>query len=233
MALQIDVSPGLMSRVLAGLVPPSKKLLQAIAQQPQVNAQWLLTGKGTPLQTQPQVLTDIGAIVPVAKQLLPGPPLESEDLLSHRFVSVLRAFYSATTYAIVVESCNCDQEWLTREFLKPDDTLIIETSPDRLRDVSREDSQKLRVMYSSEYGAALAVSESDYFRITEGLPQPKRKMNNPITIDGRKGRAIKLDEDDDDNQDEPVMRSRISRTKGRIESPVVAGLVTLQMREYL
>lgn len=233
MALKIGYSPGSMSRVLAGHASPSKKLLQAIAELPQVNTQWLLTGEGTLFQTQPQVLTDIGSIVPVARQLLRGSPLESEELLSPRFLSVPRAFFSATTYAIVVESCNCDRVLRTREFLKPDDTLIIETSPDRWGDVSRKDSQKLRVMHSAEYGAALAASESDYDRITRRFPQQKDKMNIPKTIDGRRPRAIKLDEDDDDNLDEPEKHVDFMRTRGRRESPVVAGLVTLQMREYL
>ena len=233
LALAIGFDPSSLSRVLAGHVPASKKLLQAIAQLPQVNEQWLSTGEGEPIQTKPQVLTDIGAIVPVAKQLLPGQPLEFEHFLSHRFLSVPRAFCTATTYAIDVQSCKCDQELRTREFLKPDDTLIIETSLDSLRDVSRDDSQKLYVMHTSEYGASLAVSESDYYRITEGLPQSKQKMDISITIDGRKGRAIKLDEDDENNLDVPVERGNAQRTRGRKESPVVVGRVTLLMREYL
>ena len=233
LALAIGFDPSSLSRVLAGHVPASKKLLQAIAQLPQVNEHWLWTGEGEPIQTKPQVLTDIGAIVPVAKQLLSRPLLESEELLSHRFVSVMRAFFSSTAYAIVVASCKCDQELRTREFLKPDDTLIIETSLDSLRDVSRDDSQKLYVMHTSEYGAALAGSESDYYRITEGLPQSKQKMDIPTTIDGRKGRAIKLDEDDENNLDVPVERGNAQRTRGRKESPVVVGRVTLLMREYL
>jgi hypothetical protein len=233
MAQRVEFSPGLVSRVLAGHVPASGKLLQAIARLPEINGQWLLKGEGEPFQTKPQVLTDIGAVVPVAKQLLSGPPLESEELLSHRFVSVMRAFFSSTAYAIVVASCKCDQELRTREFLKPDDTLIIETSLDSLRDVSRDDSQKLYVMHTSEYGASLAVSESDYYRITEGLPQSKQKMDISITIDGRKGRAIKLDEDDENNLDVPVERGNAQRTRGRKESPVVVGRVTLLMREYL
>lgn len=264
MAHRVGFSPGLVSRVLAGHAPVSEKLLQAIAQLPQVDEQWLWTGEGEPIQTKPQVLTDIGAILPVAKQLLSGTLLESEELLSHRYVSVMRAFFSSTAYAIVVASCKCDQELQTREFLKPDDTLIIETSPDQLRDVPRDDSRKLFVMHTSEYGAALAGSESDYYRITEGLPQSKQKMDIPTTIDGRKGRAIKLDEDDENNLDvplqkmdipittdgrkgraiildedvknyldEPVKRGTAQRTRGRKESPVVVGLVTLLMREYL
>ena len=264
LALAIGFDPSSLSRVLAGHVPASKKLLQAIAQLPQVNEQWLWTGDGEPIQTKPQVLTDIGAILPVAKQLLSGTLLESEELLSHRYVSVMRAFFSSTAYAIVVASCKCDQELRTREFLKPNDTLIIETSPDQLRDLPRDDSRKLFVMHTSEYGAALAGSESDYYRITEGLPQSKQKMDIPTTIDGRKGRAIKLDEDDENNLDvplqkmdipittdgrkgraiildedvknyldEPVKRGTAQRTGGRKESPVVVGLVTLLMREYL
>ena len=233
MAQRVEFSPGLVSRVLAGHVPASGKLLQAIARLPEINGQWLLKGEGEPFQTKPQVLTDIGAVVPVAKQLLSGPPLESEELLSHRFVSVMRAFFSSTAYAIVVASCKCDQELRTREFLKPDDTLIIETSLDSLRDVSRDDSHKLYVMHTSEYGASLAVSESDYYRITEGLPQSKQKMDISITIDGRKGRAIKLDEDDENNLDVPVERGNAQRIRGRKESPVVVGRVTLLMREYL
>ncbi len=264
LALAIGFDPSSLSRVLAGHVPASKKLLQAIAQLPQVNEQWLSTGEGEPIQTKPQVLTDIGAIVPVAKQLLPGQPLEFEHFLSHRFLSVPRAFCTATTYAIDVQSCKCDQELRARELLKPGDTLIVETSPDRLRDVFTGDSKKLLVMCSSEYGAALAGSESDYYRITEGLPQSKQKMDIPTTIDGRKGRAIKLDEYDENNLDvplqkmdlpittdgrkgraiildedvknyldEPVKRGTAQRTGGRKESPVVVGLVTLLMREYL
>lgn len=231
-AQALGVSPALVSRVVSGVIPPSKKLLQAIEKLPQVNSDWLHTGKGEPTQTRPQVLTDLGAIVPVAKQLLTGPLLEFQDLLSHRFVSVPRAFFSPTTYAINVKSCGCDQTLLNRESLNLDDTLIVETSPDRLSDVAGTDSKMLRVMYLPELGAALATGDVDYFRITGGLQQSKSEMDNPKTIDGKKLRAILLDDDENDLIAE-TPRRKMPPTNDRNESPTVVGVVTMLMRDYL
>ena len=228
----IKMSPALVSRVASGIFPPSKRLLQAIGKLPQVNSKWLRTGKGKPIQTQPQVLTDLGAIVPVAKELLAGPLLDSEDLLSHKFLSVPRAFYSPTTYAIEVKSCMCDSLLLKQEFLKPDDTLIVETAPDRLSEIAGTDSKMLRVMYLPEFGAALATSDIDYFRIAGGLQPSKNEMDNPKTIDGRKFRAVELDTDEKDLTSEKPRR-KLSAISDRHQTPTVVGVVTMLMREYL
>ena len=81
MAKSIRISPATLSLVLSGQREPSPKLLHSIASLPSVNREWLLRGTGEPLNLQPQVLTDIGAIVPYAHGLLPGRPKDFEDRL--------------------------------------------------------------------------------------------------------------------------------------------------------
>ena len=237
MADAVEMSPALVSRVISGERPPSRKLVEAIARQPQNNAKWLHTGKGKPIQSRPQILTDIGALVPVAKQPLPGPLLESEDLLSHRFLSLPRAFFSATTYAIEVQSCRCDPALLKNEFLRPGVMLIVESSTERINEVVQAGFQELCVMHLSEYGAALAITDSDFFGTTrdENLTEVML-LENELRRPSKRDRAIELRPADAVNADDDATAGNLQQEVEVIGStteeakPRVVGLITLELR---
>lgn len=135
MAQSLGVSAPLISRVLSGDMDPSRKLLHAISELPQINTQWLEAGKGKPIQRRPQILVDRGSLVPLAKQLLPGPLTENEDLLNPVFVAIPRAVFSESSYAVrvddVLKAKQCESKFFAKQDLRPDDYLIIETARDK------------------------------------------------------------------------------------------------------
>jgi transcriptional regulator with XRE-family HTH domain len=55
LAEAVHMSPAMISRVVSGKRDPSKRLIKAISQLPEVNADWLLTGNGDPVNTQYRV----------------------------------------------------------------------------------------------------------------------------------------------------------------------------------
>jgi len=194
LAQAVGMSAPLISRVLAGEMKPSGKLIAAISDLPQINAVWLRTGKGEPIQTKPQILADIGAIVPVAKRLLPGPLLAFESLLTHKFFSVPRAFYSATTYAIEVQSCGCSEEFLKKERLKPDDTLIVVTDAEVCRNFDHDQNNRLCVCCFPEDGAFLAAG-AQYAKNTVARENASSHLAQAEFASPRRRRSIDLDDD--------------------------------------
>lgn len=135
MAQSLGVSAPLISRVLSGDMDPSRKLIHAISELPQVNSQWLQAGKGKAIQRRPQILIDRGSLVPLARQLLPGPLIENEDLLNSVFVAIPRAVFSESSYAVrvddVLKAGQCKPTFPVEQNLITTDYLIVETGRDK------------------------------------------------------------------------------------------------------
>lgn len=91
MARDINMSHAAIGRVVRGERPPGRELLTAIANQPKVNATWLLTGEGEPLVAEQ-------AQLPVARTLLPGPPDNWSDLLSGEHFPMAVSFALPSRY---------------------------------------------------------------------------------------------------------------------------------------
>jgi transcriptional regulator with XRE-family HTH domain len=211
------VSQALLSRVISGDRAPSRKLLRAIGSLPQINAKWLETGKGKPLQTQPQILTDLGALVPFAKQLLPGTPLQFEHLLRSLFIAVPRQYFGEDVYAIsvneVVDAGQFATDALQNNNMTREDTLIIGTDPGRCK-TSRH---KLQVIRTVDDRVALTFGESAAAVATSTPSKKTKSIEEEVLQSCQSKRAIFLDDD------------APSPSKKRT---VIVGFVTLLMREY-
>ena len=100
MAKAIGCSQSYISRVLAGHTAGGPKLLRALTKVPGINSHWALTGEGKPFPTATQ------SLLPLAKQLLDGPPANA-DQLTGRFEAVSPHLAKPTSYVYeLAESWN-------------------------------------------------------------------------------------------------------------------------------
>jgi len=76
-------------KVVTGQQQPGRQLLTAIVKNSDVNATWLLTGRGSPY-------TSVG--IPVVNQVVPGPSLEHAQLLTDQRLPDLGNLYRPTCY---------------------------------------------------------------------------------------------------------------------------------------
>ena len=72
MARAIGCSQASLSKVLNRKIEPGKRLLSLMAKHPNLNPEWVFSGKGKPLKAEERANT--GLQIPIAKQVLPGPP---------------------------------------------------------------------------------------------------------------------------------------------------------------
>src|SRR4051812_640798 len=70
MARDLEVSQGLISKIINGLQGAGRRFLGILGSQPGVNADWVLRGEGQPLNLPPK------GTLPVALGVLPGSPAE-------------------------------------------------------------------------------------------------------------------------------------------------------------
>lgn len=149
-AVTLRVSPACISRAVSGHRPVSWKLLREIASLPNIDRDWLETGIGSPICGRTKTLTDIGNIVPIAKQLLPGALLQYEGMLSSRFIAVPRDRYGAGMYAVTVSAALAGRpaeetsRWLQVFCLTPTDILLIDTAVELPRNSRRSTVVLLR-----------------------------------------------------------------------------------------
>lgn len=120
MARDLQVSHPAMSRVLAGQIP-SGKILQGLAEHPDVNAAWLLSGE----DRSPAVAHRTCS---VAKQLLPGPPNEHPEQLDVGLLPVASLHPLVVAYWYQVRSDDAVTK-ATKTQVVAGDYLLIETSP--------------------------------------------------------------------------------------------------------
>ena len=96
MAEAAGVAHTTIGRVVSGERPPGRQLLTAIAALPGVNPAWLLSGEGEPLLKSAS--SQAGWLLPIAKRLLPGSPLDYASLLTKEFFPVAGPFHSPSRY---------------------------------------------------------------------------------------------------------------------------------------
>jgi hypothetical protein len=125
MGRDLHLSQPVVSRVLAGLHPPSAKFLEALANWPGVNRDFLLAGVGEPL-IEPGTESNRGLYLPVAAELLPGPPNENPELLTGVGFPVAQAFYTPSSYWLRVTREMAVSR--SSESIVPDDLLLLETN---------------------------------------------------------------------------------------------------------
>lgn len=123
----IQLSHTAINKVVSGR-PPGRRLLTAIVTRLRVSPAWLLTGVGQPF-LEPAALGDrVG--LPVVQTLLPGPPVEHQDLLSGGWIDVSQGLFAPSQYWLLLTSAQPIVRDPARGF-KVGDQLLIET--DRAR----------------------------------------------------------------------------------------------------
>lgn len=122
MARALGVSQALISKVANGHQAPGRRLLSALANHPQISAEWIQSGGGPPL-----VVPGSGSL-PIGTGILPGPPLENPQLLSGATHPVADALNRTTRYWIELSA----HSPLIREpslLVAPGDFLLLEADP--------------------------------------------------------------------------------------------------------
>lgn len=96
MSRKLGCSQSYLSRVVRGEAQPAAKLLNALAALPHINRHWALTGEGDPF------VADRTYSVPVASELLPGPPGDHPEFLTGTYESVAPHLARDSVYLFVV-----------------------------------------------------------------------------------------------------------------------------------
>lgn len=103
MARAVGCSHSVLTKIAAEQQDPGRRLLTAIASHPKVNPGWLLSGQGEPLLAERPDAPPEGWPIPIAKQVLPGPPDLHRDLLSGEHFPVAGGFYRPTRYWLEIQ----------------------------------------------------------------------------------------------------------------------------------
>lgn len=101
-AKRVGCSHSVIAKILRGEQEPGRRLLSRIAELPEINADWLLTGEGNPLV---KVAGSNEFRVPLASSLLPGLPQEHPHLLSGESLAVPVGLHRDTVYAVHAACC--------------------------------------------------------------------------------------------------------------------------------
>jgi hypothetical protein len=138
MGRDLGVAQTVISRVSRGQEPPYV-LMEALASYEaagrRINLNWLLRGDGDPFLAAPGDQGS-GLFVPLARQLLPGPPQEYPHLLDLRQVAVVPAMHSPTAYGYVLLSEDAITQ-NTAEKVAVGDVILLETAPAWTKDLDR------------------------------------------------------------------------------------------------
>jgi len=98
MAAEIGVSQALISKVVRGEQAPGRKLLEALARHPRVDATWVYQGVGEPLAGPDRGEATGEPMLPVARCVLPGPPQGEAALLTGALFPVAASFHRPSRY---------------------------------------------------------------------------------------------------------------------------------------
>jgi len=126
-AEMIGFSHTIIGKVVAGQAP-GRKLLAAIAEKMRVNSEWLLTGKGQPYGEAPDSAGRPG--LPVCEALLPGPPLEHQELITGGWLHIPDQLHAASQYWLRLTSSQPIVRDPLRGF-RAGDHLLLETDRER------------------------------------------------------------------------------------------------------
>ncbi|MEI8375658.1 MAG: hypothetical protein WCJ35_22785 [Planctomycetota bacterium] len=94
MAKDIGVSQAVLWKVVEGGQAPPGKLIEVLARWPSVNLPWLFRGEGKLNEAD----SGQGIPIPIAKQILPGPPDNHQMNLSGEMFSLTANFFRPTRY---------------------------------------------------------------------------------------------------------------------------------------
>lgn len=254
-AEKIGVSPATLSLVLSGSRAASPKLLTAIKAVPSLDYDWLTTGIGDPLNIRPRVLTDRGAVIPVARQPLPAAPVDCQHLLSLEFMAVPRAHFHDDAYALILQ--DADMFWsphdMKKQNLQKNDILIINASPGLCSTVDPISGLGGRVLKSGndsqlQFGVFLPASQSsvrhrdspipdvpDVFHmdLTHGNAMSQKRANS-IIIDPEFRSSGNINEKGTSpgkRASDVMSASQKLKARVTLEQPMVTGVVTLLMRQ--
>lgn len=92
MAHDLGVTQGLISKIVNGVQGAGRDFLDRLSRQPGVDDDWLRIGTGDPL------IFPLGESLPVARGVLPGPPIECGHLLTGTFHPIAKAFNRPSRY---------------------------------------------------------------------------------------------------------------------------------------
>jgi len=252
-AEKIGVSPATLSLVLSGSRAASPKLLTAIKAVPSLNYEWLTTGIGEPLNIRPRILTDRGAVIPVARQPLPAAPVDCQHLLSLQFMAVPRAHFHEDAYALILQ--DADMFWsphdMKKQNLQKNDILIINASPELCSTVDPIAGPGGRVLKSGsdsklQFGVFLPASQYNVRHSDSQIPDvmdveqayanamsQQRVRSIIIDPESRSSGNINEKGTSPGKPASDVMSASQKRTAGvTVEQPLVTGVVTLLMRQF-
>lgn len=103
MAADLGVSQALISKVVRGEQAPGRKLLEALARHPRVDATWVYEGKGEPLADPDRSVPTGEPMLPVARCVLPGPPQGETAMLTGALFPVAASFHRPSRYWLEVQ----------------------------------------------------------------------------------------------------------------------------------
>ena len=128
MGRAIGCSHSVLTKIAAGQQAPGRHLLTAIAAHPKVNPTWLMSGEGEPLLAERSDSPAEGWPLPIARQIIVGPPAQYRTLLSGEHFPVTGAFYQPSRYWLEIQPS--DPITRSRHNLAKDgDLLLMETDP--------------------------------------------------------------------------------------------------------
>jgi hypothetical protein len=143
MAREVGCVQSVISKIVAGQQHVGSRLLMRIATYPSLNPTWLLTGEGEPFLpvVTPGPGTEEGATdLPIARQILPGPPELHRKLLFEERFPTAAADIRSTRYWLELTG---DQPIVRHggHSLRADDLLLMETDANYRKDVHQVDGE--------------------------------------------------------------------------------------------
>lgn len=168
----LGCSQAVISKIILGKQNPGGRVLDLMAQHPKVNPAWLLTGEGEPLLAEKKSATDQGWPVPIAEELLPGPPKEYSNHLTGQMEYVAGSLYRETAYFYVVRDSQI-------EHILPGDRILLDADKARWRkNLSVLDGKLCAVQRHVSEGVVIELCQlschTDQFGETVvGTPRPQ------------------------------------------------------------
>ncbi len=103
MSRDLGISQAAISRLARGEQKAGPNVIAAVAANPRINEEWLVSGQGTPLTDQDRKALSSGMTLPVATEVLPGLPSETPHLLSGLYYPVADVLATAESYWLQVK----------------------------------------------------------------------------------------------------------------------------------
>ena len=114
MARGLGCSQPMVSRVVAGEKEPGPRLLMALANFPGISRRWALTGQGEPLSSLGPEPMAGDAMLPIARQLVPGHLEAYREFLTDACLPVLRRDYRRSRYWLILDNDDQAERGLLR-----------------------------------------------------------------------------------------------------------------------